>query len=361
MYKKDLVQSKLKRIYQKGIKPEQIKAIYRFIMQSKPKDLLLLNPNIMSIKLDLEQGDLLDIIILGVVEGLFEMQWDMSCPHCGEIADHSHHFNELPGESHCTSCKVNFDNFADENITIAISLHPNLFEGEAPMPGTARKIDKRVQPVTALDLIGSPFFRKYFSSEVPDVTHSVKIRSVTVLFTDLVRSTELYSSMGDLNAYSFIKEHFDALFQSIAKNSGGVIKTIGDAIMVIFKEPVDAVKTSFELKQAVADLLVKNKIKNDNYGLKVGISSGTALIVKMNDVMDLFGTTINIAARIVNFADNNSVSTTPSITDNPEVKEFLATENIGMKPVQEKLKGIPGLSDIHLLVKKGKWYSKILG
>ncbi len=200
MYKKDLVQSKLKHIYQKGIKPEQIKAIYRFIMQSKPQDLLLLNPNIIAIKLDLEQGDLLDIIILGVVEGLFEMQWDMSCPHCGEIADHSHHFNELPGESHCTSCKVNFDNFADENITIVISLHPNLFEGEAPVPGTARKIDKRVQPVTALDLIGSPFFRKYFSSEVPDVTHSVKIRSVTVLFTDLVRSTELYSSMGDLNA-----------------------------------------------------------------------------------------------------------------------------------------------------------------
>ncbi len=359
MYKKEAIQIILKDMYKKGMKAGHIKGLYRMLMQSAPPGLLLMNPNVMAVKLDLPQVELLDLVVLGVVCGLFEMQWDMACPHCHGVAGHTHNLKGVNPHSHCQSCKVDFENFADENITVAISLNPALFEGKAPQAPERRKIDPRVRPVTALELIGAPLFRKYFSSQVPAVDQSVKIRSVTVLFTDLIQSTQLYNALGDLQAYAFVKDHFDILFRHIVQNSGGVIKTIGDAVMAVFRQPVDAVRAAFDLKEALDRMLDQKEQKKENHGLRVSISSGTALIVNMNDVLDLFGTTVNISARIIKFSDKNSVAATPGITEDAGVREYLARERITVKSLNEKLKGFPGLNRIEVLAPKVKWFSRL--
>jgi len=351
------LQTILKTMYQKGADGDTIKALYRYLVTADQENLLAINPNLLAVKLDIGQQEIIDLIIFGVVDGLFEMSWEMACPHCGNIAEHTHHVDELNAMSHCDSCKVDFDNFADENILISISVMANLFEGTAPQPVSFRVLDKRVQPLNALDLIGSPMYRRYFSNEIPSIDQSIKIRSVTVLFTDLIHSTALYSSVGDINAYAFVRDHFENLFKQITTNASGIIKTIGDAIMAIFKEPVDAVKTAFILKQEVTDLLLKNKLDEKSYGLRVGISNGTALIVNMNNSLDLFGTTVNLAARIVNLAEKDSIAVTEDIFKNTAIKEYLTTGNIGNQNVQEKLKGIPGVSKVYLLSAKKQWFS----
>ena len=359
MYKKEAIQRILKDMYKKGMRPGPVKSLYRLIIQSPPEGLVLMNPNIMAVKLDLEQVELLDMVVLGVVCGLFEMQWDMACPHCHGVADHSHDMSGLSAHSHCRSCKADFDNFADENITVAISLNPALYEGQAPRPPERRALDPRVRPVSALELIGAPLFRKYFSSQVPAVDQSVKIRSVTVLFTDLIQSTRLYNAMGDLQAYAFVKEHFDILFSHIVHNAGGVIKTIGDAVMAVFREPVDAVRAAFELKQSVNRLFEEKGQKKESYGLRVSISNGTALIVNMNDVLDLFGTTVNVSARIIKFSEKDSVAATPGITEDKKVGEYLSQQGIGLKSLNERLKGFSGLNRVDVLSAKGKWFSRL--
>ncbi len=355
------LQTILKSMYQKGADGDTIKALYRYLVTAKPDALLAINPNLLAVKLDINQQQIIDLVIYGVIDGLFEMNWEMACPHCGNIAEHTHHIDELNAASHCSSCKVDFDNFADENILISISVMAGLFAEKAPAPPAYRTLDKRVQPLTALDLVGSPLYRRYFSKEIPSLEQSIKIRSVTILFTDLIRSTSLYSAVGDIPAYAFVREHFESLFKQITEHAGGIIKTIGDAIMAIFKEPADAVTTAFKLKKEVADLLIKNNLTEKEYGLRVGISNGTALIVNMNNTLDLFGTTVNVAARIVNLAEKDTVAVTDAVFNNAAVKEYLTAENIDHQILHEKLKGIPGVSDVHLLGAKKQWFSKILG
>ena len=55
-----------------------------------------------------------------------------------------------------------------------------------------------------------------------------------MLFTDLKGSTELYSRMGDMRAYSLVGEHFGLLREVVAARGGAVVKTIGDAVMASF-------------------------------------------------------------------------------------------------------------------------------
>src|SRR5260370_39199093 len=56
------------------------------------------------------------------------------------------------------------------------------------------------------------------------------LKNLTVLFTDLKGSTELYSRMGDMRAYGLVGEHFGLLRDVVASHSGAVVKTIGDAV-----------------------------------------------------------------------------------------------------------------------------------
>ncbi|HED11880.1 MAG TPA: adenylate/guanylate cyclase domain-containing protein [Caldithrix abyssi] len=162
-----------------------------------------------------------------------------------------------------------------------------------------------------------------------------------------------------MQAYAFVKEHFDILFSHIVHNAGGVIKTIGDAVMAVFREPVNAVRAAFELKISVNRLFDQKGQKKENYGLRVSISNGTALIVNMNDVLDLFGTTVNVSARIIKFSEKDSVAATPGITENKEVREFLMREGIVIKSLNEKLKGFTGLNRIEVLSPKSKWFFRI--
>ncbi len=348
MLKLSSLKSVLTQMYRSGIEKSTVRELYRFIVKSKPDDLILINPNFIAIKTGLSHLDMLNLIVDGVLSGLFEMQWDINCPRCDNIADHTHSLGEIQDHSYCQSCKLDFDNYADQNITISVSLHPNIFEGKPPQPPTLRQVDKRINPVTVLDLVGLQKFRENFSSQIPNLDHSVKIRSVTMMFTDLIQSTAIYNDIGDLKAYVLIKEHFDVLFAEITAHSGGVIKTIGDAVMAVFHEPLTAIKVSIELKDAVEAVLRKHKLEN-GYGLKVGLASGSALVVNMNEILDLFGTTVNKAARIVNFSDSKTISVCQNTLNDVDLQTYLSETPHQIKTIEEELKGIPGLSKVSLI------------
>ena len=358
MYQKEKIQNILRDMHKHGAQAQALKDLYRQIIQNPPEKWILFNPNTLAVKMDMEQTDMLNLIILGVLCGLFEMQWDLACPHCHGISDHAHTIADIPEENHCHVCKTDYENFADETVFVSISLNAHLFTGKPPAPPSARKLDPRVRSVTALDMIKAPLFRTYFSNQAPAMDQSVKIRSVTVLFTDLIRSTELYSKMGDIRAYAFVKQHFDRVFSGIIEHSGGVIKTIGDAVMAVFREPVDAVKAAFALKKEVSALLKDRDLESATYGLRVGVSSGTALIVNMNDVLDFFGTTVNMGARILKFSDMESVAVSGQMIEEASVREFIKENNYTLTIQKEKLKGISGISDVGVIRPRGAWLGK---
>jgi class 3 adenylate cyclase len=63
---------------------------------------------------------------------------------------------------------------------------------------------------------------------------------VTILFTDLVASTELLARAGDEEAQRIFKAHHDLLAEAAAAHSGEEVKWLGDGLMVAFASAADA-------------------------------------------------------------------------------------------------------------------------
>jgi len=57
--------------------------------------------------------------------------------------------------------------------------------------------------------------------------------------------------------------------------------------------------------------------------LKVGLHKGPCIVVNLNDRLDYFGSTVNIAARLPGFSQGGELIFSEAIHDDPEVQEFL--------------------------------------
>src|SRR5829696_881939 len=80
-------------------------------------------------------------------------------------------------------------------------------------------------------LLTTQTFRDLFRSEVIKASEGIGVKNITLLFTDLKGSTDLYDRIGDLNAFSLVQRHFERLLDVTVRHNGAIIKTIGDAIM----------------------------------------------------------------------------------------------------------------------------------
>lgn len=147
-------------------------------------------------------------------------------------------------------------------------------------------------------------FRDLFSSEVLAPGQQVGIENVTILFSDLRASTTLYETIGDAHAYGQVNRHFDFLTDWIAKNSGSIVKTIGDAVMAVFHRPEQAVKAALDIQRYIENF---NASMDYKIVIKVGIHTGPAIAVNSNERLDYFGRTVNLAARIQNESRGNDI------------------------------------------------------
>src|SRR5690606_11878588 len=106
--------------------------------------------------------------------------------------------------------------------------------------------------VTAAEVTARQQFRDLFASEALRPGQQISVGSMTVVFTDLRSSTELYRRVGDAVAFGHVLDHFDALRGAIAANGGTIVKTIGDAVMAVFDRPARAVDALLAAQDAVA-------------------------------------------------------------------------------------------------------------
>lgn len=154
-------------------------------------------------------------------------------------------------------------------------------------------------------LLTTQTFRDLFRSEVIESNEGIGVTDITLLFTDLKGSTALYDRIGDLNAFSLVQQHFDKLQDVSIRNSGAVIKTIGDAVMAAFMAPDDAVRAAIGMLEEIHAF--NQGQPNRELVLKIGIHKGAAIAVTLNDRLDYFGQTVNIAARVQGLADADEI------------------------------------------------------
>lgn len=192
--------------------------------------------------------------------------------------------------------------------------------------------------VTAAMVTSLQEFRDLFSSEVLSPGQQVGIESVTILFSDLQGSTSLYEHIGDADAYGQVRRHFDFLTQWISKNSGSVVKTIGDAVMAVFHLPQDALNAALQIQEHLEEF---NDALSDPIVLKLGLYSGPAIAVNSNDRLDYFGRTVNMAARIQGQSAGNDLVISEDILQNEKIQSIITTyDNFESIPFKASLKGI---------------------
>ncbi len=187
--------------------------------------------------------------------------------------------------------------------------------------------------LTAKRLLTNQIFRDIYRTDTLDVDQGLKLTSLTFLFTDLKGSTELYDRVGDLVAYDLVREHFRVLNEIVASEAGAVVKTIGDAVMATFSTPDRALAAAFRMHESV------RTIKNDLL-IKIGIHEGPCLAVTLNDRLDYFGQTVNIAARVQGLADSQAILATKPVVDNPLVSKMLEQSKLAPTAQDASLRGV---------------------
>ena len=196
-------------------------------------------------------------------------------------------------------------------------------------------LGKRRPFLTAKRLLTNQTFRDIYRTDTLDVDQGLKITSLTFLFTDLKGSTALYDRVGDIVAYDLVREHFRVINEIVAGQGGAVVKTIGDAVMATFPTPDRALAAALRMRDSVREL------KKDLL-IKIGIHEGPCLAVTLNDRLDYFGQTVNIAARVQGLANERAIYATKPVVEDPQVAKLI--EQNRLTPT-EQLAALRGVAD----------------
>jgi class 3 adenylate cyclase/tetratricopeptide (TPR) repeat protein len=154
-------------------------------------------------------------------------------------------------------------------------------------------------------------------------------QNITVLFTDLVGSTELSSSLSPEVADEVRRAHFSALREAISAAGGTEVKNLGDGLMVGFDATAPALSCAVAMQQGIER---RNRKSPVSLAIRIGISTGDVTV----EEGDYFGDPVVEAARLCAVAQAGQILAT-------EAAKLLARRS-GHSFITEReleLKGLP--------------------
>jgi len=122
-------------------------------------------------------------------------------------------------------------------------------------------------------------------------------KELTVLFADLAGSTNLYQTVGDVEAHRLVTASLMAMKSAIEANQGKLLRTVGDAVLASF----DTSNAAF-----TASAAIQRQHVDSSMSVRVGFHFGEVI----PDSGDIYGNAVNIAARVASFAKANEIYTT---------------------------------------------------
>ena len=196
-------------------------------------------------------------------------------------------------------------------------------------------------------LNNQPFRDLFLIDNLPDDL-SLKINDITLLFTDLKGSTELYDKTGDVYAYKLVQNHFKILHRIVHMYRGGIVKTMGDAIMASFNVPEDGMRAGFAMLEEIEAFNKTIQSAENAIGLKIGLHRGKVIAVKANQTLDYFGQTVNIAARVQGLAGSQEIWITDDMVDDENTRNFIRATGYTLQSKEVALKGVGNPVKAHL-------------
>lgn len=314
----------------------------QWLRMVQPEDLYRVNLKQVADQTGSNLREFLDFFLLSTHHGIFNLSWEYHCPHCNAVPDFKHNFGDMKAAGFCPICDVDFRNSLDQNVEVTFTIHPSIMEVPSGVEESYKNdMFSRAKEhsyslpdsfLSGLEVMNNPVFHELFGNQVLSTDESLEIQSVTVLFTDIRGSTRMYSTLGDVRSYDIVREHFKLLFTSVKENNGYIVKTIGDAVMASFLKPSDAIRAAIKTYRSFKTISYEGA---GHLEIKMGIHSGPVITVNMNDRLDYFGNTVNIAARVQSEAKDHSVCFTDRVLNSPAVRQTII-EHMGKKPMVKK-------------------------
>jgi len=151
------------------------------------------------------------------------------------------------------------------------------------------------------------------------------VQVLTVFFIDIAGFTEKFSSMTDEDRLSQLKlvNAFEGnVVPTISANRGTVVKKMGDAILAIFKHPVNAVVAAMTVQQKIQQYS-SMRLEQEKIQVRIGLNTGE-VTWKDNDV---FGNTVNRASRMQTTAQRDGIQLTEDTWK--QVREYVRCTRMG--------------------------------
>jgi class 3 adenylate cyclase/DNA-binding NarL/FixJ family response regulator len=125
------------------------------------------------------------------------------------------------------------------------------------------------------------------------------VQTLTILFTDIVGSTELLTSLDKREAERLRHAHFDILREQIEKRGGDEIKNLGDGLMAAFASAGDGIECAVAMQRAMA----RGDRGQQPLAIRIGLASGDVHL----ESGDCFGTAVVEASRLCARAEGGQV------------------------------------------------------
>jgi class 3 adenylate cyclase len=143
----------------------------------------------------------------------------------------------------------------------------------------------------------------------------------TVLFTDVEGSTALTRRLGDAKARTLLREHERIVREALKSHGGAEVKTIGDGFMASFSSATRALECSIAMQRAFAE---RNESAEEPVRVRIGLNAGEPIAEEDPDGRsDLFGTAVNLAARICGHAEAGQILAPIVVRELAAGKQFL--------------------------------------
>ena len=147
-----------------------------------------------------------------------------------------------------------------------------------------------------------------------------KAATNTILFTDMASSTTLADQLGDSKAQEVRPTHNEIVRSALSANGGSEIKHTGDGIMATFTTASSALACAIAIQQGVASH--KEEHPDSPLGVYIGLNAGEPIA----EDDDLFGTSVDLAARLVDHAQPGQIIASDVVRQLAAGKDFLFSD-----------------------------------
>jgi class 3 adenylate cyclase len=147
----------------------------------------------------------------------------------------------------------------------------------------------------------------------------------------------MYNRRGDAPSYALVREQFAFLQRLVREHEGAIVKTIGHAIMAAFADPAKGVGAALAIQQEIDQFNATHP--HEPLVIRLGLHYGPCLAVNLNDRLDYFGATVNLAARLQGQSQGGDVVISQKLGQEPVVSQMLASSGVQIDQFETSIKG----------------------